>query len=149
MLVDYGNLTVDEIAKLEGFHDEIEVDPRLPLSKWFFKVKDIKLKDLDDGDIARLIRQDYHLFYVLPEAMKRLRKNPLSGRSYEGELLNSFDSIQDDFWTTAKGYKENVTFLLNEILSNPYYQEGYEWSLETEKQEFYDLLNNLLIKFRI
>lgn len=54
----------------------------MPLSGWFAGIMDDKLKDLPDGSIARLVRQNFHLKYVIPEAILRLSKNPIAGKHY-------------------------------------------------------------------
>lgn len=72
-------LTINEISKLEGFTEDFEVDEDVPLSVWYNSIQKKKIKNLNHGDIAKLIRQTMHLQYIIPEALNRLRINPLVG----------------------------------------------------------------------
>ncbi|MGC5326552.1 contact-dependent growth inhibition system immunity protein [Brevibacillus sp. SYSU BS000544] len=112
----YGNrdLTLDEIAIKEGFTSPFIVDEKVPLSKWFGSVLDVKLKDLSDGDIARLIRQKFHLTYIIPEALYRLYQNPLAGDLYDAEILISMNEVKDQFWKDHNNLTSDVRdYLIN------------------------------------
>jgi len=57
-----------------------------------------QISELDDGDVSRYLRQDLYPDYIVPEALKRLRKDPTAGVLYYGEMLNALRDIRDDFW---------------------------------------------------
>ncbi|MFF2910055.1 contact-dependent growth inhibition system immunity protein [Paenibacillus sp. NPDC057934] len=90
------NLTINEISKLEGFTEEFKVDEDVPLSVWYNNIQ--RLSDLSDGDIAKLIRQTMHLRYTIPEAMSRLRENPLAGYLGDGEILEAIAQLDEKEW---------------------------------------------------
>ncbi|KWX79965.1 hypothetical protein AMQ84_05075 [Paenibacillus riograndensis] len=91
-------LTINEISKLEGFTEDFEVDEDVPLSVWYNSIQKVKLKDLNHGDVAKLIRQTMHLEYVIPEALKRLRVNPLAGYLGDGEILEAIALVNENEW---------------------------------------------------
>ncbi len=92
------------MQKIEGFYEEIAVEKSVPLSGWFAGIMNKKLKYLSDGSIARLVRQHFHLKYVVPEANLRLSSNQLAGEHYEGELINSMNSVKKTFGRTTRIY---------------------------------------------
>ncbi len=58
MDTNYSDLSLSKISSLMGIPDD-EPDERIPLSIWIDNIKDYKIKELTDGDIAKLIRQRF------------------------------------------------------------------------------------------
>lgn len=54
--MDYAknNLTVRKLRQLQGDIAEVVSDDIAPLSVWYARIQDIRLVDLDDGNIAKL-----------------------------------------------------------------------------------------------
>ncbi|NQX68941.1 hypothetical protein HQN90_22695 [Paenibacillus alba] len=126
---DYSELSINEIAEIEGFTDEYVVDESSSMSKWFGKILNTKVKELSDGDVAKLLRQNYHPFYIIPEAIKRIRINPIVGELYDGEMLYSLSRVDAPFWLEFKEIRAEVLLLLNEL-------DNYKLVfLEEEKEE--------------
>ncbi|ULO09204.1 hypothetical protein H1230_10765 [Paenibacillus sp. 19GGS1-52] len=146
-MLNYRELTINEICKIEGFHEEIVVEKRVPLSGWFAGIMDDKLKDLPNGSIARLVRQNFHLKYVIPEAILRLSKNPIAGKHYEGELINSINAIDNDFWKSnlilCKELKELLEKIETKEINLP---QDFEWFMEEEEQDYYENVRNVILK---
>nr|WP_229521629.1 contact-dependent growth inhibition system immunity protein [Paenibacillus monticola] len=143
--MNYRELTINEICKIEGFHEEIVVEKSVPLSGWFAGIMDDKLKDLPDGSIARLVRQNFHLKYVIPEAILRLSKNPIAGEHYEGELINSINAIESDFWKSNLNLCKELKELLEKIETKEVnLPQDFEWFMEEEEQEFYESVRKVI-----
>ncbi|MRN53489.1 contact-dependent growth inhibition system immunity protein [Paenibacillus monticola] len=144
-MLNYRELTINEICKIEGFHEEIVVEKSVPLSGWFAGIMDDKLKDLPDGSIARLVRQNFHLKYVIPEAILRLSKNPIAGEHYEGELINSINAIESDFWKSNLNLCKELKELLEKIETKEVnLPQDFEWFMEEEEQEFYESVRKVI-----
>ncbi|WP_342549368.1 hypothetical protein NST69_11545 [Paenibacillus sp. FSL P2-0089] len=47
---DISELTIDEVSKLEGFTEDVEVDEEVPLSVWYNSIQKKKIKNLNHGD---------------------------------------------------------------------------------------------------
>ncbi|OKP70033.1 hypothetical protein A3844_03275 [Paenibacillus helianthi] len=143
--MEYRKLTIDEICRLEGFHEKIVVEKSVPLSGWFAGIMDIKLKDLSDGSIARLVRQNFHLKYVIPEAILRLSLNPLAGKHYEGELINAMNSVKNTFWENNSNVCNDIKKLLMKIENKEIdLPKDFNWYTEKEEQEFYKELRKII-----
>lgn len=117
MISNVSELTIDEIGTLEGFTEPHEVDERIPLSIWFETILATKLKDLSDGDLAKMIRQQIYIKSVTPEALKRLKANPIAGYLGDGELLESLLSVESDTWKEASEIKHTVLVFLEEFIA--------------------------------
>lgn len=117
MISNVSELTIDEIGTLEGFTEPHEVDERIPLSIWFETILATKLKDLSDGDLAKMIRQQIYIKSVTPEALKRLKANPIAGYLGDGELLESLLSVESDTWKEASEIKHTVVVFLEEFIA--------------------------------
>ncbi|WPP42431.1 contact-dependent growth inhibition system immunity protein [Paenibacillus hunanensis] len=145
--MDYAknNLTVRKLRQLQGDIAEVVSDDIAPLSVWYARIQDIRLVDLDDGNIAKLIRQNLILEFAIPEAIQRLNQSPTAGGIYVGELMNSFNSIKRTFWIQNVIFtKESYAFLKN--LKNHPLLIHFEWELEEEKQDYFRDLETMISK---
>ena len=68
------------------------------LDEWYESVRDIPLRELDDGDLSRACRQQLFLDSIIPVALDRLRLRPLAGNIYDGELFVSLKDIPSVYW---------------------------------------------------
>ncbi|UQZ32250.1 hypothetical protein C2I18_01025 [Paenibacillus sp. PK3_47] len=138
-------LTIGEISKLEGFTEEVEVDEDVPLSVWYNSIQKKKIKNLNHGDIAKLIRQTMHLKYVIPEALNRLRLNPLAGYLGDGEIMEAIAQVNENEWeensivtsTISSFIDEFIRLIKNNELNLPEDREVYS---DQEREEYYQLL---------
>ncbi|MFD1886474.1 contact-dependent growth inhibition system immunity protein [Paenibacillus wenxiniae] len=92
MDTDYRDLSVSKISALLGIADDVP-DERIPLSIWMEYIKNYKIKNLTDGNIAKLIRQEIFLEYIIPEALQRIQIDPLAGSLGDGELVEAFNYV--------------------------------------------------------
>ncbi len=81
------------------------------LDDWYDGIRDVKLRELQDGDLARCCRQNLFNEYVVPVAIDRLQLRPLAGDVYDGELLAAMKSIEMAYWTANQAESK----LLREI----------------------------------
>ncbi|MEK4063785.1 MULTISPECIES: contact-dependent growth inhibition system immunity protein [unclassified Paenibacillus] len=138
-------LTINEISKLEGFTEDFEVDEDVPLSVWYNSIQKKKIKNLNHGDIAKLIRQTMHLQYIIPEALNRLRINPLVGYLGDGEIMEAIAQVNENEWDEnsivtsmlSSFVEEFLCLLKNNELNFPEDKEVYS---DQEREEYYQLL---------
>lgn len=138
-------LTIDDISKLEGFTEDFEVDEDVPLSVWYNGIQRTKLKDLKHGDVAKLIRQTMHLEYVIPEALKRLRINPLAGYLGDGEILEAIAQVNENEWDENSVVTSMLSSFIEEFLrliktNELSFPEDKEIFSDQEREEYYQLL---------
>lgn len=142
-------LTVSEINKLEGFLENKEnIDENSSsLEIWYNNIQNKKLLQLTDGNIARLIRQEFHLRYAIHEGIHRLWDNPVAGDLFDGEILVMICRLEKQFWLINLDLKEKIEELVwafsNERFSFP---SDFEWITEDDEKEFYNSLDLLKSK---
>lgn len=92
-----------------------EPNSRSSLDEWFSSILDIPIDELDVGDVARAIRQGLFLAEVLPKAEVILRKDPLAGEDYDGQLISSIASLNYDEIKSALPSLQNISTFLNQL----------------------------------
>lgn len=92
-----------------------EPNSRSSLDEWFSSILDIPIDELDVGDVARAIRQGVFLAEVLPKAEVILRKDPLAGEDYDGQLISSIASLNYDEIKSALPSLQNISTFLNQL----------------------------------
>jgi hypothetical protein len=139
----YSNILISDLEKGQGII-EVDLDSRYALPIWYSKVREKRISQLTDGDIARFIRQDLFLEYIIPEAIKRLREDPTIGDLYYGEVIASLYRVEQAFWID----NFNITSELLKTLIEINISEDFEWTYEGEEQEFYRKVNLLCKKLK-
>lgn len=132
------NLTLKEIELSEGIKKEPKVESDSGLSIWYNEIRDKKVSELTDGDIAKLIRQKIFLKHIVPETIKRLSINPTIGSMYDGEVLNAISGIKSDFWANSTTLRDETTKLVELIIVKKLVPNDFEWITEEDEQEFYE-----------
>lgn len=92
-----------------------EFNRRSSLDEWFSSILDIPIDELEVGDVARAIRQDIFLAEVLPKAEAILRKDPLAGEDYDGQLISSIASLNHDEIKSALPSLQSINAFLNQL----------------------------------
>lgn len=92
-----------------------EPNSRSSLDEWFSSILDIPIDELEVGDVARAIRQDIFLAEVLPKAEVILRKEPLAGEDYDGQLISSIASVNYDEIKSALPSLQSISAFLNQL----------------------------------
>ena len=86
-------------------------DQKTGLVKHWNEVIEKDIDQLDVKDVAMLIRQNAYLNEIIPIALSMLKKNPLDGYYYDGELLCSFTYLDSELFP----FKNKLDVGLNEI----------------------------------
>lgn len=142
----YRNLSIVEIEKKEGTYSEpIVCDISSPLSIWHEKVRLKKIRNLSLLDLARCLRQDVYVEYIIPEVLHRLWRDPMSG-DIPGEIVNALLRIDDSFWREHSNLKEYTSELVNAILDGQITSPDYqleEWIVDEFFSDVRKLKNKL------
>ena len=96
-----------------------------PLDQWFSRVKAKKIAVLDDGDLAKALRQRVHVPVVLMAALNRLLKDPLAGDQTPGELMSAVLDVPAVVWTDFSGVVSTMQHVAEQALAQP--REVPEW----------------------
>ena len=107
-----------------------------PLQKWYNRLIDKRVSELEVSDILRMIRQNEFIDIAISKAVDYLKENPFVGDMYEGELLEKISSISIERLTDYIGEIKDI--LSNAIIKN----QDYEWLDEDERKEFAEAILN-------
>lgn len=143
MVNKQNNLVISDIEKNEGINSKPYVGPDYPLTEWYNVVRKKRISELNDSDISKFIRQGLFLKYIVPEALRRLRKDPTIGELYCGEVLAALHKIDDAFWKDNKFILHETQNLLTELMEEVDITKDFEWLYEDEEQEFYNRIKLL------
>lgn len=102
---------------------DYKINNHSSLDEWFSEVLDISLDKLDVGDVARAIRQDLFLAEVLPRAEVILRQEPLAGADYDGQLISSIASLDNNEARSVLPTLLRISSFLNELDQSDFYNQ--------------------------
>ena len=115
----------------------IEMDGEMyPLQKWYNRLLDKRVSELEVSDILRMIRQNEFIDIAISKAVDYLKENPFVGDMYEGELLEKLSNISINSLTDYIGEIKDI--LSTAIIKN----QDYEWLDEDERKEFAEAIIN-------
>lgn len=121
----------------------IETDEEMyPLQKWYNRLIDKRISELDVSDILRMFRQSEFVDIAISKAIDYLKENPFIGDMYEGELLEKLLNINID--VLINYIDEIKSILSNALIKN----EDYEWLDEQERKEFSEIVMKFSDKVR-
>jgi len=92
-----------------------EPNSRSSLDEWFSGILDVPIDELEVGDVARAIRQDIFLEYILPKAEIILQKDPLAGEDYDGQLISSIASLGHGEIKSSLPSLRRISSFLNQL----------------------------------
>ena len=69
-----------------------------PLEIWYRSVRDKPISQFTYNDLCKACRQGLYPEVMVPVAIENLRKEPLAGESYDGELIVAMKSVDSNFW---------------------------------------------------
>lgn len=84
-------------------------------------------------DLARCLRQNLYIDYIIPEVLDRLWKDPMLGHMASGELIELLSRIEKRFWSKNPELRNQVEKLTNAILNKDIVSPDYqleEWIVE-------------------
>ncbi|WP_275591247.1 contact-dependent growth inhibition system immunity protein [Paenibacillus sp. 19GGS1-52] len=136
------------MSNLEGFAEEFVVDEDVPLSIWYDSILNVRLKDLNDGDVAKLIRQMIHLHSIIPEALERLKENPVAGYLGDGEVLEAIAKVEKREWDKNPDVCESVSSFIDGFIhlfenNKLNFPEDEERFSNQEREEYYQMLKEI------
>lgn len=132
------DLIISDIERNEGIDYEPKINPDYPLTEWYNIVRDKSISKLNDSDVSIFIRQGLFLKYIVPEALKRLKRDPTIGELYCGEMMTALYKLSDTFWMESKSLLKEVQNLINELSGGSQIIKNIEWLYEGEEQKFHD-----------
>ncbi|MCS1350879.1 contact-dependent growth inhibition system immunity protein [Mechercharimyces sp. CAU 1602] len=97
---------IEELYNIK-YDEESDFESDYPLPRWYHKVRNYALTELDDSDVSRCVRQEIFLEYTVPEALKRLELEPLCG-SYDGQMIFTFLNLDENCWMNNKDLIEEA-----------------------------------------
>lgn len=130
------NISIKEIEeKLNLNYSNLREYSEYFLPLWYDKIREKKVGNLSNGDVARLIRQNMYIEYIVPEALERLKDNPFLGELYDGEILKTLYNLDFNFWEKNKKSKNKMSNILYLLLNTKRYKNI--WMNDEDKDEFY------------
>jgi len=132
------DVIISDIERSEGINGETYISADYPLTEWYNVVRNKRISELSDSDVSKFIRQNLFLKYVVPEALKRLIKDPTLGELYCGEMLTALYNVDEAFWEVSEALLKETQNLLNELRGESQIIKNIEWLYEGEEQEFYN-----------
>lgn len=121
----------------------IEVDGEMyPLQKWYNRLLDKRISELEVSDILRMLRQNEFIDIAISKAVDYLKENLFVGDMYEGELLEKLSSMNIDSLTN---YIDEIKSILSEALIK---NQDYKWLDDEERKEFAEIIIKFSDKIR-
>lgn len=140
--MNYKNIKISDIEKELGIIYSSQGVKFAGLSLWYDKIRTRKINELTDGDIARFIRQNLYLSFIIPEALRRLNNNPTIGDMYYGEVFNSMAKVDIKFWQSNKNFFYDLLQLIEKVI-NEKLVINCDWLYPNEEEEFCDKIKIL------
>ncbi len=134
------NNKISDIEELEGIKNSLVIHIDSSLSLWYNKVRNKKLKDLTEGDLARLIRQGMYIKYIIPESINRLSKNIVSGELYDGEVLEMLFRVDENYWSEYRQLGIKLDKILKETESKKIISKDFVWLTKEDETNFCQLV---------
>jgi hypothetical protein len=132
------DMIISDIERNEGISEEINISPDYPLTEWYNVIRNKRISELYDSDVSKFIRQGLFLKYIVPEALKRLGKDPSIGELYCGEMLTALYKVDDTFWMESEALLKEAHNMLNLLSGDSQVIKNLEWLYEGEEREFHD-----------
>jgi hypothetical protein len=98
-----------------------------PLAKWYAGVRAQPISKLGHADLSRALRQAVHLDVTLPHALERLKKDPIAGEPFPGELLRAALSVAPDVWAERATERRAMLAVITGLRAAPTKPKGV-WS---------------------
>jgi len=106
-------MTFEAIEKLQSLPDAS--GSASSLGDWYASVRETEIEALDECDLARCLRQNVWVSYVIDEALRRLESDPMAGGLYDGELLDALCSVPATHWNESPNRKLRMASILGQV----------------------------------
>lgn len=127
-----------KISKILNINEDIDV--KCKMDQWYVLLLNKTIKEINIGDIYRMLRQNVLVEIAIPIAFDMLRKDPLIGEMYDGQLLEMLYSVDVNKYG---GNIEEVKKTLEEIHNNI---DEYEWMSDEDSKSYVEILEKFLEK---
>lgn len=87
------------------------------LDDWYLSIRETPIEELSDGDVFRSVRQRIYVDHTVPEALKRLIKDPLAGDLYDGQGIVSLADLSAQFWSAHPQESAMLRRTLQDVLN--------------------------------
>lgn len=111
-----------------------------PLQKWYNKLIEKTIEEIDVADVLRMIRQKQFLNLAISKAIFFLQKDVFIGELYEGEMFEKVSALENSF---LKLYENDLICIIKNALIK---SEKHDWSYDGEKEEFKGIVEDLARK---
>lgn len=109
-------LTFAELDHESGIPDPSPATgDEFPIPAWYRSIRNTPVEELTIEDVCKALRQRIHLTAVVPEALAILKREPLAGEMYDGELLASLSVIDKEFWGENAPFAETLRAIIAPI----------------------------------
>jgi hypothetical protein len=124
--------------QLESQRDRELVDHSgdTPLERWYRSVRDKPIGEFSYNDLCKACRQQLYPEAVVPVAIETLRKDPLAGELYDGELLVAMKFIDRQYWSAHPSQAAEIAIIAKSIMKQA------DDELRTQLRELIALLGN-------
>lgn len=127
-----------KISKILNINEDIDV--KCKMDQWYVLLLNKTIKEINIGDIYRMLRQNVLVEIAIPIAFDMLRKDPLIGEMYDGQLLEMLYRVDVNKYG---GNIEEVKKILEEIHNNI---DEYEWMSDEDSKSYVEILEKFLEK---
>ena len=87
-----------------------------PLERWYEAVRDKPIGVFTIEDLSRACRQQVFPSAVIPIVIETLRKEPLAGEMYDGELIVAMTHIDREYWASHPSQALEVVAIANVVI---------------------------------
>lgn len=109
------------------------------LMKWYNRVLDKRLGELDEIDVSKMIRQDNLIELAIDSAIDILKDNPFAGEMYDGDLLNTLYSLVGNNKINTEQLKK-LKKTVNEFKEHV---SEFEWGDVSKEEQFIRNIENI------
>ena len=118
------------------------LEPLSAIDVWYATVRDTKLVNLTDGDLARACRQNIYVEAIAPFCLRKLENDPLAGDMDFGELIRAMKSFPPSYWREHPDIMEKYLQLAEKAYLDYLDYEGLpDWAYDQLHITKEDLLN--------
>lgn len=116
-----------------------------PLQKWYNKLIDKSINEINIADVLRMLRQKVFTKLAMLKAIEFLRKNIFVGELYDGELYDGelLQKISELDTIFLASYASDLKSILKDYIEKC---KLHTWAYEGEEEEFKDIVKSILVK---
>lgn len=131
---------IKEIYDCNYYPDSVTKIYSLPA--WHNRVIDKTVSELDELDVARMMRQDVFVECAVERALEFLREDPFAGELADAEFLVKMSKLDNKY---LMPYKKELRELFLRAVEE---KEEFEWMSEGNKEDFEKIIPTFLKKFQ-